>query len=123
MARLRVEPNVELPLAGAARDIHVQVLEQLGHLCDEEIAASLRLNEVESAPESAVRPPGERGHPCRIAGIASPAARATTTTGGVGATAGGAVGRVATASSPSASSAPSAKSPPLRLRNRREVDA
>src|SRR6185503_5561814 len=74
--RLRVQTNVALSLSRCARHVHVEVLEQLRHLRDEHVTATLLLYELERAREPAVRPSGEGGHPGGIAGITSRRTRA-----------------------------------------------
>src|SRR5262245_51548531 len=80
MAGLRMETDVPLTLpAPAARHVHVEVLEQLRHLRDEEVATPLLLHELEGAREPAVRPPGHRRH---ARGISRIGRRATRCAGG-----------------------------------------
>src|SRR5438132_364652 len=116
MPRLRMETDV-VPLSG---HVHVEVLQQLGHLADEDIPPPLRLNEVERARKAAAGPPGDRCHSRRISRIAAPAAAAANTTE----TAPGRRAVRATTSSGAvcAPAAAAAASSALRLRNRRHVD-
>src|SRR5437879_5315744 len=71
MSRLRVQADIE-PLT---RHVHVEILEQLGHLRDEHIATALAVDEVVRAPETSAGPARERRHSRRISGIAATAAR------------------------------------------------
>src|SRR6185503_2715530 len=72
MPRLRVQPDV-VPAAG---DVQVDVLEQFGHLRDENLPTPLRLNEVERTRESSAGPPRERCHSGRASRIATAPATA-----------------------------------------------
>src|SRR5262245_45752774 len=77
MTRLRMEADV---VAVGAWDVHVDVLQQIGHLADQHIATTLRVDEIESATEASVCPARERCRAGRVPRIAATAA----TSSGVG---------------------------------------
>src|SRR5215211_620984 len=56
MPRLRMEADVPLPLARTSRHVHVYILEQLGHLRNEDVAPALLLHELERSRESTSGP-------------------------------------------------------------------
>src|SRR4051812_14978674 len=67
MSGLRMKAHV----VSAARHVHVEVLQQFGHLADEDVAPPLRLHEIDRAREAPVGPTRERGHSCGIARVAA----------------------------------------------------
>src|SRR5438105_14000426 len=88
MPGLRMQAHIE-PVG--ARHVHVEVLEQLRHLADEDVATPLCLHEVEGTQETPVRPARERGHSGwipRITTSTSSATAATTTATATGHTTG-----------------------------------
>src|SRR5450759_3055607 len=118
MSGLRVQSDV----VAVARHVHVQILEQLGHLADEDVSPPLRLNEVKRAWETAAAPTIERGHAGRIPRVSATATASTASSGcAVGSPASsGAVNRPASSSCAVGASTSSAATAALRFGNARD---